>query len=66
MNRPKCDGGTLKRGCGTWPTWKVRSKGDKAERNWLYACGRHLNRVAKDWATEAGSELDVVRVLSDD
>ena len=66
MNRPKCDGGTPSIRCGVWPTWKVRAKGDKAERNWLYACGRHINQVAKDWAPEAGCQIDLIRVLSDD
>lgn len=66
MSRPGCDGGRPGVLCDTWPAWKVRHKGDGMERNWLYACGRHLNQVAQDWASEAGTELDLVRVRSDD
>lgn len=64
--RPKCDGGALGRQCRAHPAWKVRNRGDSLERNWLYACGRHLNQVARDWAPEAGTKLDLVRVRSDD
>lgn len=66
MNRPKCDGGPFGRECYAWPLWKVRNEGDRLDRNWLYACGRHLNQVAKDWAPEVGGKLDLVRVSSDD
>ena len=65
MSRPECDGGTLARGCKVWPAWKVRTKGEVLERNWLYACGRHLNQVATEWGPEAGDEIDLVRVRTD-
>jgi len=63
VSRPKCD---AERPCSTWPTWKIRHKGDQLERNWLFACGRHLHQIAIDYAVYAGTELDLVRVKSDE
>ena len=53
-------------GCPTWPTWKIRAAGDRLERNWVYACGRHLNSAALECASDVGVRLDVVRVRSDE
>ena len=67
MSRRGCDGIVPNWGaCRTWPAWKVRAKGDTMERNWLYACGRHLNQVAQEYGSEPGDELDLVRVRPDD
>ena len=66
MSRRKCDGGPPGLWCRTWPAWKVRHKGDSLERNWLYACGRHLNQVAQEWAWDAGEKLDLVRIRSEE
>lgn len=65
MSRPKCDRAVGRSRCKAWPIWKVREPGDRMERNWLYACGRHLNSVAKECAFEAGDKLDLVRILDD-
>lgn len=62
MSRRKCDGGTPARGCSTWPTWKIREPGDSLDRNWVYACGRHLHQLAAEEKAEAGDRLDLVRV----
>ncbi|MEV6165791.1 hypothetical protein AB0L71_28530 [Streptomyces sp. NPDC052052] len=60
---PKCNSS---RPCVTPPTWKVRQKGDSLERNWLFTCGRHLHQVAIADALDAGVELDLVRIRSDE
>jgi hypothetical protein len=44
----------------------MREPGDQSERNWLYACGRHLSAVAKECTYQAGDRLDVVRVLGEE
>jgi hypothetical protein len=66
MSRRMCDHTSTGLQCRTWPAWKVRAKGDSLERNWLYACGRHINRLAQDWASEAGDQLDLIRIRSDE
>lgn len=58
--RPRCEGGGAR--CQTWPTWKIREPGDSLERNWVYACGRHLHQLAAEGKVEAGDRLDLVRV----
>lgn len=58
----KCEGGTRKSGCPAYPLWKVRAKGDKLERNWFYACGRHINEIARD----TGRKLDMEFIAHDD
>ena len=64
MNRPNCE--PLVGTCPSWPLWKIRRPGDSSERNWTFACGRHLNQIAGDQAFDAGMQLDLVRVMGDD
>lgn len=59
--RPRCDGGKRAK-CQAWPMWKIREPGDKLDRNWVYACGRHLNQIAAEEKAEAGDRLSLVRV----
>lgn len=61
--RPRCEG-SESASCRAWPIWRVRWKGDSLDRNWFHACGRHLNQVALTQASDAGVELDLVRILA--
>jgi hypothetical protein len=67
VTRPKCDGGP--RGdCATWPTWKIREKSDTSDRNWFYACGRHLHFAADEMTggEQGGPGIDLVRIRTDE
>lgn len=64
MNRPKCQ--PLVGTCPSLPLWKMRSPGDSMERNWTFACGRHLNQIASDQAFDSGMKMDLVRVKGDE
>jgi hypothetical protein len=66
MSRPKCEGGISGLRCYAWPLWKLRDEGDTLERNWLFACGRHLNQIAREQAVHAGMKLDLIRIHSDE
>lgn len=65
MSRAKCDGGP-RRACTVRPTWKIREKGDRLERNWFYACGRHLHFAADEMTggEQGGPGIDLVRIAT--
>jgi hypothetical protein len=44
----------------------MRRPGDSLERNWTFACGRHLNQIASDQSFDVGMQLDLVRVKGDE
>jgi hypothetical protein len=66
-SRPGCDGGPLG-SCRIRPTWKLREKGDKLERNWFFACGRHLHYTAEEIAgdEQGGPGLDLIRIKTNE
>jgi hypothetical protein len=54
-----CEGG-IRTPCPRRPVWKARVKGDRLDRNWVYACARHLHTVCAEHGERA--DIDVTRI----
>lgn len=54
-----CEGG-IRTPCPRRPAWKAREKGDHLERNWVYACPRHLHHICAEHGERA--DIDITRI----